>query len=204
MKTLLVVLGAVSAIAASTTVLAFLGLPYKPLGLEFLQINPYTPVSVASEVSGSTEPEQVEGATMDDSVTNGDFTIFLAGGDDTTLGNGKDEVTVWDFDFTGDPQFDSFPTSGNLQSALLSLTLTPKSARVDSDVIRISGLANITPPAYAGLTENETTTVEVDLLDHYTSEEILGALQEGDGQISMASQDDAIVSAAELTLVAAQ
>jgi hypothetical protein len=76
--------------------------------------------------------------------------------------------------------------------------------RVDSDVIRISGLANITPPAYAGLTENEIATVEVDLLDHYTSEEILGALQEGDGQITMASQDDAIVSAADLTLVSLQ
>ena len=203
MKTLVVVLGAIFAIAASTTALAFLGLPYRPLGPEFLQTSPYTP-AIASEVSGSTEPEQLEGATMDEFVTNGDFRIFLAGGDDTTLGNGKDEVTVWDFDFTQDPQFDSFSTSGTLQSALLSLTLTPQSVRVDSDVIRISGLANITPPAYAGLTENEIATVEVDLLDHYTSEEILGALQEGDGQITMASQDDAIVSAADLTLVSLQ
>lgn len=203
MKTLLIILGAVSAIAASTTALAFLGLPYKPLGREFLQVNPYVPVTVSSEVSGSTEPELLEGATADDSITNGDFTIFLSGGADTTLGNGKDEITGWDFDFTADPQFSNFPTSVPLQSARLSLTVTPKSVSIASDVVRISGLADIIPPAYAGLTENETATVEVELLDFYTSEEVLEVLNDRGGQIPMASQDDAIVSAAELTLVSA-
>jgi hypothetical protein len=206
MKTLLVVLGAIFAIAASTTALAFLGLPYQPLGREFLQTNPYGSGSIFAAVSGSTTPGEVPGATMEDSITNGDFTIFLSGGADTTLGNGKDEVTVWDFDFTADPGFDGFTTSSPLQSARLSLTLTPKSVNFDTDVIRISGLNDIIPDIYPELAQaqNETATIEVELLGadpYYSSEEILEALTSGNGQITMASQDDAIVSAAELVLV---
>jgi hypothetical protein len=213
MKTLLVVLGAIFAIAASTTALAFLGLPYQPLGREFLQTNPYGAAGISAAVSGSTTPDQLPNATAEDSITNGDFTIF-AGQENTTIGDGIDEITVWDFDFTEDPGFDSFPTSNPLQSALLTLTLTPKSssASFGTDWIRISGLANINPDIYADLAIDETATIELDLLDCfdlpgpepvcYSSEDILGALQEGDGQITMASQDDAIVSAAELTLVA--
>jgi hypothetical protein len=209
MKTLLVVLGAIFAIAASTTALAFLGLPYQYLGREFFQQgNPYGPPGISAAVSGSTTPDQLPGATTEDSITNGDFTISPLQ-ENTTLGDGIDEITVWDFDFTADPGFDSFSTSSPLQSARLTLTLTPKSASFDTDWIRITGLAFINPDIYPDLAKDETATIELDLLDCfdlpepvcYSSEDILEALQEGDGQITMVSQDDAIVSAAELVLV---
>jgi hypothetical protein len=201
MKTLLIVLGAICAIAVSTTAIAFLGLPYQPLGREFLQANPYGPISISAEVSGSATPEQVPNATTGDSITNGDFTI-LAGRDNSTIGDGIDEITTWDFDFSADPQFSNFPTSGTLESARVTLTLTPKAALVSGDIIRISGLADINPPAYAELTQDTTSTVEVELLDFYSSEEVLGALTSDSGQITMVSLDDTIVSEAELFLAA--
>ena len=201
MRALFIILGAFSAMAASATALALVGLPYQPLGLAFLQGNPYGPPSISAEANGSATPEMLPDATEEDFIENGDFKIFLAGGNNKTLGDGIDEVTVWDFDFTADSRFESFPDSEPLSSARLTLTLTPKSLLFDSDVLRISGLADITPPVYAELPVRETSTIDVELLEFYTSEEILGVLNEDGGKITMASYDDAIVSSAKLVLV---
>jgi hypothetical protein len=183
----------------SLTVLAFTGLPYFPLKVAFQQ-NGYAPATISAEATGSETPELTENADLDDTVTNGDFTITrIPAGINNTLGDGIDEATTWDFDFNDDPNFDNFPST-SLAFARLELTLIPQSTLVVFDVIRIEGLDDISsPPQFQNLPVDEPTTVQIDLLDFYTSDEILEILSEN-GQIPMYYADDSIVSFSRLSL----
>jgi hypothetical protein len=80
------------------------------------------------------------------------------------------------FDFTSDPRWGPFSTSKSLASARLTLTLTPKSSLVIQDIIRIQGLADISTAQIQALPINTTGTVELELLDFYSSAEILNVL----------------------------
>ena len=201
MKAWFLSLGIICAIFASVSALAFRGLPHQPLDLA-LQVNPYVPPGISAVAQGSLNPPQIPNATLEGSIVNGDFLIKRTGGTDTTQGNGRDEATTWVFDLTSDPKWGSFSTSEPLSSARLILTLKTGSSLVVQDIIRIEGLADINTPQIQTLPNNTTATVEVELLDFYSSTEILNALTSGiEGRIPMYYADDAIISFAELRLV---
>jgi hypothetical protein len=202
MKGILIALGSISAVAAAASALAFIGLPYRPLGVEFLQGNPYATPAITAQAVGSETPPQIPNPTPDDVVENGDFSIFPINGETDVLGDGVNELTLWNLDFTLDPEYEDFPTTTPLESARLTITLTPGSPNVFEDYIRLGELEMINPPIYAELPLGTPSTVELELLDFYSSEDILDALIDGEGLISMSSGDNAIVSSAELRLVA--
>jgi len=183
----------------SLSVLAFTGLPYFPLEVAFQQ-NGYAPSTIFAEANGSESPQVIPNASLEQTITNGDFTIQrTAEGINTSLGDGIDETTTWTFDFSGDPNFDNFP-SAPLAFARLDLTLTPQSPLIIFDVVRIEGLPDITsPPQFEDLPVDTPTTVQIDLLDYYSSDDILGVLSET-GQIPMFYADDSIISSARLSL----
>jgi hypothetical protein len=202
MKSWLILMSVLSAIVLSGVSLAFTGVPYAPLPQAAFQVNPYSPPNVSANVQGSPTPDQIPNATLDDTVVNGGFLIKRTGGNNATLGDGVDEQTTWAFDFTSDLAWETFPTSKPLESARLTITLTPKSPAVFQDIIRVQGLADINAPQIQGLSSNTTSTVELELLDFYSSAEVLGILTSADeGHLPMFFADDAIVSSAELTLV---
>ena len=199
MRSWLIVLTVVSMGLLSLTVLAFTGLPYFPLKIAFQQ-NGYAPPTITAEATGSAEPDIIENASLEDTVTNGDFTIArTTEGVNADLGDGIDEQTTWTCDFSEDPNFDNFP-SAPLAFARLELTLTPKSSLVAFDIVRIEGLSDITnPPQFQNLPVDQETTVQLELLDFYSSDDILEILSEN-GELEMFYADDAIVSFARLSL----
>src|SRR5918992_1234784 len=140
MKVRLVILTVISMGVLSLSVLAFTGLPYFPLDSAFQQ-NGYAPRSLSDEATGSTTPPQIPKATLEDTVTNGDFSIkHTLAGNNTTLGDGVDESTIWAFDYSSDPNVGTFDTTTPLTSARLTLTLTPKSSLVVLNIVRTQGL----------------------------------------------------------------
>jgi hypothetical protein len=199
MRSWLIVLTVVSMGLLSLSVLAFTGLPYFPLEVAFQQ-NGYAPSTIFAEVTGSENPEVIPNASLGQTVNNGGFVIARTSeGINTTLGDGIDETTTWTFDFSGDPNFDNFP-SAPLAFARLDLTMTPKSTLVIFDVLRIEGLTDITsPPEFENLPVDTPTTVQIDLLEYYSSDDILQILSEN-GQIPMFYADDSIISSARLIL----
>ena len=111
------------------------------------------------------------------------------------------ERTTWIFDFTADPNVSLFPTSVPLSDALLTLTLTPKTALIVTDGVRIEGLPTIITPIIQTLPVNITNTIQLELLDFYSSSEILDVfVADLYAQIPMLYYDDAIVSFAQLDL----
>ena len=138
-------------------------------------------------------------ATFPEAVTNGDF-LIRGNSIATTVGNIADEFTTWNFDFTPDPDFSTFSTVGGLKSALLTMTLTT-CCSIQTDRVRIQGLPIIVTDDIQGLPRNVTETIKIDLLDFYSSDNILNTLNSGNiGEIPMLYSDDAIVSFAELEL----
>jgi hypothetical protein len=154
-------------------------------------------ITVTATATGSLSPPT---ASFPNTVTNGDFLIWSGAG---IIGDGIDEQTSWTFDFTTDPNFASFPASAPLASALLTLTLTPKAVDINTDIVRIEGFSDVVTAAIQGLPVGVTNTVELELLDFYSSNDILGVFTAGAGQIPMGYGDDAIVSFAQLDLESA-
>ena len=140
-------------------------------------------------------------AAISESVANGDF--FITGPTrGSATGDGGDESTLWAMNFRKDRKvYNAFrkhhPTT--LNSATLKLKLTPKTAGIHTDALKIFGLDWIDmDPIPVGV----TTTITIDLLNHYTDMEILDALRRDRtiGVFYMIYQDDAIVSSAEIVL----
>jgi hypothetical protein len=154
-------------------------------------------LTITATASGSLRPRM---ASFPATVTNGDFTI--AGNAIAALvGDGVDEQTTWTFDFTGDPDFSSFSTSLPLASAPLTLTLRPMDPLITSDIFRIEGLGNVSTHEIQGLPPDRLPhTVQLELLNFYSSAEILGVLTANAGRIPMLYADDAIVAFAQLDL----
>jgi hypothetical protein len=169
-------------------------------------------LTISASAIGDSNPTP---RTTPGNLQNGDFTVVYNPSRITT-GDGIDEATNWVFDFSKDNNFDYFSTSATINSALLSLTLTPKSANIVSDTVFIGGytwsldplsyqpwgLPKISSPLIQNLPLNITSTVQVELLDFYTSSEILDAFThtQGFGIIPMSYEDDSIVSYAQLSL----
>ncbi len=160
-------------------------------------VTPTGPVS--ADAAGSETPSTaVEPAT----VTNGDFVIAGLTAS-SVVGDGLDEQTSWSFDLTTDPDFASLPASGSLITANLVLTLTPGPGGTAADSISFGGLASVEPAELAALAGGVTETVNIDLLALYSEHQILNAIASSAGTVTVTYAEDAIVSAAELTLLAA-
>jgi hypothetical protein len=201
MKSWLIALAVLSLGLLSTVGLAFTNLPYLPLSVAFQ--NAYAPSNTSAEAIGSPTPGQLQDASLEDTITNGDFVIRRAEGENTTLGDGIDEQTTWTFDFSEDPDFAVFPTADSLTSARLTLTLTPTSPLITFGTVKIEGLTGIQPVQLQNLPSNTPSTIQLELLDFYTSERILEILnQESQGQIPMFYSGGATVSLARLDLTA--
>jgi hypothetical protein len=153
-------------------------------------------VTITANVTGSSTPPT---AVFPESVTNGDF--LLNGNHISTLvGDGIDDVTTWNFDFTKDPNFRSFSLMESLTSAPLTLTLAPKDGLIVTDAVRVGDLPLITTPIQI-LSVGETATITLNLLDYYSSSQILGAFTSAEsGKLPMVYVDDAVVSFAKLEL----
>ena len=201
MKSWLIALAVLSLGLLSTVGLAFTDLPYLPLSVAFQ--NAYAPSNTSAEAIGSPTPDQLQDVSLEDIITNGDFVIRRAEGENTTLGDGIDEQTTWTFDFSEDPDFAVFPTADSLASARLTLTLTPTSPLITFGTVKIEGLSGVSPAQFRNLPINTTSTIQLELLDFYTSERILEILnQESQGQIPMFYSGGATVSLARLDLTA--
>ena len=157
-----------------------------------------TNATITATASGSQTPAT---ATRPETVINGDFEISGNNELAPIVGDGLDEFTSWTFDFTQDSKVLAFQGAESITGAKLTLELKATGG-VNTDVTGIEGLPKyVDSPVIKNLPLNEISTIEIDLLDTYTSEEILGALQGGDfGKFGMYYDDDAIVSQASLEL----
>jgi hypothetical protein len=155
-----------------------------------------TPIIISDTATGDADPPDT---TYPSVSVSGDFT-YAGNSIATQVGDGIDETVTWTFDFTGDPDYASFPSGGPLTSALLTLTLTPKNFLITTDLFRIEGLGNVVTSAIQGLPVNVTSTVGIELLDFYSSGDILGALASGSGTLPMVYGDDAVLTFARLDL----
>jgi hypothetical protein len=199
MKSWLIALALLSLGLLSTVGLAFTDLPYLPLSVAFQ--NAYAPSNTSAEAIGSPTPDQLQDASLEDTITNGDFAIGRAEGENTTLGDGIDEQTTWTFDFSQDPDFAVFPTADSLASARLTLTLTPTSPLITFGTVKIEGMSGVSPAQFQNLPSNTPSTIQLELLDFYTSERILEILsRDSQGQIPMFYSGGATVSLARLDL----
>ncbi|MBE9042166.1 PEP-CTERM sorting domain-containing protein [Oscillatoriales cyanobacterium LEGE 11467] len=159
--------------------------------------------TISATASGSFSPGF---GTFPDPLVNGDFTITpLSNAPRGRVGNGSDEITTWDFDFTNDPSFSSFSTSEDLTSALLTLTLR-SGFDIASDTFKIVGLPDIEDiDVFQNLGRREVGTFTFDLLDYYTSNDIFDVFSGSTaGFIPMEYRDDAILSFAQLDLSIAE
>lgn len=169
-------------------------------------------VPITANASGSPTPGTT---TWPSTLTNGDFTIGTddgaLGGVAAIVGDGMNEWTTWTFDFSSDPNFSTFSLTQPLGNAVLTLTLTPYKpiktkpngapGGIASDTVRIQGLADISDPAITTLSPvGVQKTITIDLLNYYTSGQILGILGGSGGLLPMYYQDDAIISYAQLDL----
>ncbi|WP_287288446.1 PEP-CTERM sorting domain-containing protein, partial [Okeania sp. SIO2B9] len=108
------------------------------------------------------------------------------------------------FEKSNDSNLTLFPVSSPLDSALLTLTLSPINSGVTTDVTGVVGGKSISIPSIPGIPAVGTTgTVSIDLLDFgFTSAEIINSLDSVTNTIPWFYYDDAVVSFAELELTA--
>ncbi|MEM8638570.1 MAG: PEP-CTERM sorting domain-containing protein [Cyanobacteria bacterium P01_G01_bin.54] len=173
--------------------------------------------------TGSLNPTQVDALSI---IENGDFVIrhahlfspdFQPTSATPPIGDGKNEWTFWDFDFREDANFAAIDTHTQITSAILTLELY--AYRTGTDFLQIQGLERIQPTAITYQPYRQWSTVEVDLLDFYSADELhqawtgqldtetfaWGTARNEDyvptaGILSMLYADDALVSSAEINI----
>lgn len=147
------------------------------------------------------EPESAMGApnlqpqilaTPQDTLQNGDFTIS-PNNNSLKLGDGKNELTHWNFDLVGV----NFPSS--LSMAQLTLTLDVRNQLVTTDFVQLGEEAPITTEAIQNLPQG-IQTPQINLSDFYSAEDILNVLDSNAGLLPFLYKDDAIVLQADLVL----
>ncbi len=168
--------------------------------------------TITSEVFGSDSPAYGYVDTSDPSsyeITNIDFTIraFPSADNGDRIGDGRDEITEWNFDFSEDVNYTQFVSeypSHTLSSAFLTITLIPNAALVTDDYLQIHSLD---PIANLGLVwdgqfpSSNFQTIEIELLNHYSAEEIFTILfQNPSGLIPMEYADDSLLTYAKLEI----
>lgn len=129
---------------------------------------------------------------------------FFVDGDPEAQPTGQNEMTEWTFDFP-DVKESGFELEGGLDVARLELCFTPKRPYFENDSVRIKALPEIhlvTTGMLPHLELDKTVSCNLDLLQFYDGEEILGAFFWKDGayHVSMLYGEDAIVHDAALRL----
>jgi len=152
-------------------------------------------------ITAAANGDQAPPTTMrPETVINGDFEISSNNERAPVVGDGLDERTWWTFDFTQDPEVLAFERAESITTAILTLELSPRLG-VATDTTGIEALGYVVSSEIRNLPLLEVSTVTIDLLDTYTSEEIIGALEKEEfGKFRMYYDDDAIVSFASLEL----
>lgn len=157
------------------------------------------PPTVSAMVSGA----GVAPIPRPGSLANGDFFVTAASRG-PLVGDGADERTIWVFDFRADEDYRVFRSlRPELESALLTITLTGGSAGMPNDRVRIVELGRdglMTSDALMTTEVGETKTLEFELLDWTTSDELLYQLLYR-GVLHGSYADDAFVSSARLDLI---
>ena len=162
-------------------------------------------VTISATASGSPTPPQIPVDNSPVTIINGDFTITDSSGFNEIAGNGINESTTWNFNFSNNSNLNLFTPSTQLSSALFTLTINPKQQFVTTDTTGIGGgiseLVNVldipnVPPV------GETGTITFDLLDFGFSQTTLLTVLNADSSktIPWFYQDDAIISFAQLDL----
>jgi hypothetical protein len=171
-------------------------------------------VITASASSASAQPATVPSTQP---LQNGSFFIAAnpAAGPGTVTGDGVDETTSWSFDFTSHPDYAAFMATGGLVEARLRLTLNTQ--------FFINGVGPITDlvrpalptgggvfPAWnlpsfingvAGTFTSGTITQSLVVGVGMSGADLFNWLSTNNGLFPMVYADDAIVTAADLTLV---
>lgn len=155
-------------------------------------------VTISDDVSGSRTPNQAP-AGPSASVINGDFVITQPAPSpgSPNIGDGLNDTTSWEFDFGTDTDL----VNGEvLSSALLTLSLQTTFG-IDTDSFKLAELAAIGPIEIRTLAVGFDGQITIDLLDYYSSADILGQLVGGTyGKLEAIYEDDSIVSFARLEL----
>ena len=160
-------------------------------------------ISIKATATGSSNPTPIVGGDLQ----NGDFLILQNPGVPTyPTGDGADERTDWSFDFSSDSNLEFFPTSGPLESAILTLTLSPVHFGVGTDSTGVLGGKVIRVPDIPDIPDEGTTsTISIDLLDFgFTSADIINSIDPFTNIIPWFYTDDAVISYAELELTVEQ
>jgi hypothetical protein len=157
-------------------------------------------ITISDEALGSRTPNQTP-AGESASVINGDFVITQVAPSpgSPNIGDGLNDTTSWSFDFGTDTNL----VNGKiLFSALLTLNLQTTFG-IDTDSFTLAGLDAVGPVEIRSLAVGFDGQVSLDLLDYYSSADILAQLVGGVyGQLPVIYEDDSIVSFARLELTA--
>jgi len=134
-------------------------------------------------------------------LVNGDFTIIDHDETSTSLlGDGINDRTNWMFDFRTDSYYLEFLSVEKLSSACLILELTPMDWLIINDAIEINGLAPYFAPEIAELDVGVTSIIQIELLDFYSSSDLINVFNDNFGMVTAQYADDSIVSFASLNL----
>jgi hypothetical protein len=192
------------------------------IGFVFLFSGQAAAVTISARAMGDIPAEQ-DSVYYPDVLSYGDFLIHPNPAVGYPSGDGIDESVFWTFDFNYHAHFSHFSSLLPLDSALLTLTLTPQAGDIATDRVFIGGAALLPGQEYFGLEPiytdviqnlplDQTATIQIELLDYYNSEDILDAFSGaysnkgylyytgGFGTVPMYYQDDAFVTYAQLDL----
>lgn len=145
---------------------------------------------ISDEVVGSSTPE----VTFGTSLQNGDFT--LTPNNSKILGDGKDEITKWNFNFGVDS------IKSTITKALVNLDVTPFIYSKNDD-FWITGIGSVKANKFLDFNSVEygkQQSVEINLFDFFSADKIATAFNNGQGNLEAGYSDDAIVSFAKMTL----
>jgi hypothetical protein len=164
---------------------------------------------ITSEVKGSKSPptrtcelgERVE-------VENGGFRIVqkCVSEGNLIVGDGRGEVTTWEFHFSDEDDIDLFRDGCWVRSAILEIQLEPTGNTID-DSLRVRGKWELGLEEIQSLEPGSVQKVEIDLMERggrpspYTPPVIRSLiLEEPEARLQMLYEFDAIVSWAKLTI----
>ena len=170
-------------------------------------------VSDVVSIPSFPEPERVAGG---DSVTFMGFTVINLWGNFKRVWDGKTERTKWQFDLTKDDRYKDFlacvENTESLSSATLTLTLWPGGCRKDptnldcgndlhTDNITLGTLDKVSFREFRSVRGQIVGTITINLLERYTTEQILSQILLYDGKLPMSYADDASVQYARIDLI---
>ncbi len=189
---------------------AFYGGPVNAMSISAIATSPLAddPLGSITATTIAQPPDKMPGSNQ--KVVNGDFTIthsIFDSGHVQPLGDGNNEFTTWQFDFSKNANFTSFNLAAPLTQAVFTLTLTKLGDITNNDGIGPYNFPSTSSPWPVEINNQSygvTDTVTFDLLKYFTSNELLGAISLSGpdfGEMPFFYADDAIISFSQLTLV---